>query len=181
LKRGRIIQAIEAALNGCHDGRPKLSESMLREILMILRDSAPDAPTEIADQLDCIPGKDFKEAYALQTASEMLRQGGVQWPEDDYRRARDCMLGILRDDAWTIDIGGEAWFDNAFQHAVGILSLTATKASQEEPGTKVMTDGYNRLRDALDWFTSHEVEKKLGHLPQWVIMARELIAPVSRS
>lgn len=39
-----------------------------------------------------------------------------------------------------------------------------------------MVDGYNRLRDALSWFDSHEVEKKLGHLPQWVVMARELFA-----
>lgn len=33
---------------------------------------------------------------------------------------------------------------------------------------------YNLLRDALVWFSSHEVEKKLGHLPQWVVTAREL-------
>jgi len=37
-----------------------------------------------------------------------------------------------------------------------------------------MTIGYNLLRDALVWFSSHEVEKKLGHLPQWVAMGREL-------
>lgn len=36
MKRGRIIQAIEAALNGYHDGCPKLAESMLREILRVL-------------------------------------------------------------------------------------------------------------------------------------------------
>jgi hypothetical protein len=38
-----------------------------------------------------------------------------------------------------------------------------------------MTNSYNLLRDALSWFSSHEVEKKLGHLPQWVVMARELL------
>ncbi len=146
---------------------------------MVLRHE--DMPNEIADQLDCIPGKDFKEAYALQTASEMLRQGGVQWSEDDYRRARDCMLRILRDDAWTIDIGGEAWFDNAFQHAVGILSLTAAKTAEDDRGITKMTRGYNLLRDALAWFSSHEVEKKLGHLPQWVDMARDLIPPHKHS
>ena len=31
------------------------------------------------------------------------------------------------------------------------------------------------LRDALSWFDSHEVEEKLGHLPQWVNMARRLL------
>lgn len=79
MKPGRIIQAIEAALNGQHDGCPKLPESMLREI-----------------------------------------------------------LGVLR-----------------------------------------RTDSFNRLRDALVWFTSHEVEKKLGHLPQWVVMGQELLPDFS--
>lgn len=37
-----------------------------------------------------------------------------------------------------------------------------------------MTEGYNRLRDALVWFDAHEVEKRLGHLPQWVALGREL-------
>jgi hypothetical protein len=36
-------------------------------------------------------------------------------------------------------------------------------------------DGYNILRDAVVWFDSHEVEKKLGHLPQWMVTARELL------
>lgn len=36
------------------------------------------------------------------------------------------------------------------------------------------TDGYNVMRDALSWFEAHEVEKKLGHLPQWVTMARKI-------
>lgn len=37
-----------------------------------------------------------------------------------------------------------------------------------------MTDGYNILRSALAWFDSHEVEAKLGHLPQWVDDGRKL-------
>lgn len=40
--------------------------------------------------------------------------------------------------------------------------------------TKRHTDGYNIMRDALSWFEAHDVEKKLGHLPQWVVMAREV-------
>jgi len=52
----------------------------------------------------------------------------ADWAEDDYKRARDCMLGILRDSAWTITKDrDEKQFDNAFQHAVGILSLTARR------------------------------------------------------
>jgi hypothetical protein len=49
------------------------------------------------------------------------------WDDADYQRARDCMIGILRGKAWTISEGsrGVDEFDNAFQHAVGILSLTA--------------------------------------------------------
>lgn len=50
----------------------------------------------------------------------------------------------------------------------------ATSASRRPKGIAKMTEGYNRLRDALIWFDSHEVEKKLGHLPQWVVMGREL-------
>lgn len=38
-----------------------------------------------------------------------------------------------------------------------------------------IVDGYNILRDAVVWFDSHEVEKKLGHLPQWMVTARELL------
>lgn len=44
----------------------------------------------------------------------------------------------------------------------------------EAKAVEKMTEGYNRLRDALIWFDSHEVEKKLGHLPQWVVMGRNL-------
>lgn len=44
----------------------------------------------------------------------------------------------------------------------------------EQKAQQRMVDGYNLLRDALAWFSSHEVEKKLGHLPQWVAMGREL-------
>jgi hypothetical protein len=44
-----------------------------------------------------------------------------------------------------------------------------------------MVEGYNLLRDALVWFESHEVEKKLGHLPQWVDMAKKLISSDKRS
>lgn len=40
--------------------------------------------------------------------------------------------------------------------------------------TKRQIDGYNVMLDALSWFEAHEVEKKLGHLPQWVPMAREI-------
>lgn len=37
------------------------------------------------------------------------------------------------------------------------------------------TEGYNILRAALAWFSSHSAESKLGHLPQWVTMGRELV------
>jgi hypothetical protein len=47
----------------------------------------------------------------------------------------------------------------------------------EEKRMQRMTDGYNLLRDALVWFDSHEVEQKLGHVPQWVAMARALLSP----
>jgi hypothetical protein len=33
-------------------------------------------------------------------------------------------------------------------------------------------EAFNLLRDALSWFDAHEVEKQLGHLPQWVVSAR---------
>lgn len=50
----------------------------------------------------------------------------ASWDDIDYQRARDCMIGVLRGNAWTIRDGKMSnEFDNAFQHAVGILSLTA--------------------------------------------------------
>lgn len=45
---------------------------------------------------------------------------------------------------------------------------------EERKALQRMTDGYNILRGALVWFDSHDVEKKLDHLPQWVAMGREL-------
>jgi len=48
-------------------------------------------PADIADQLDSIPGNNFNEAYALQTASEMLRQAAsYSCPNrcDDYQNIR---------------------------------------------------------------------------------------------
>lgn len=51
------------------------------------------------------------------------------WNDEDYNRARDCMIGLLRGRGWTISEGsrGVEEFDNAFQHAVGILALTITR------------------------------------------------------
>ncbi len=37
-----------------------------------------------------------------------------------------------------------------------------------------MTEGFKVLRSALAWFSSHEVEKKIEHLPQWVIDGRRI-------
>lgn len=50
--------------------------------------------------------------------------GPVSWSDEDYARAKRCMIEILRKDGWFIHGDkGAAEFDNAFQHAVGILSL----------------------------------------------------------
>jgi hypothetical protein len=50
------------------------------------------------------------------------------WSDEDYNRARDCMIGILRGHAWTIRDGRMSdEFDNAFQHAVGLLALTVSR------------------------------------------------------
>lgn len=59
---------------------------------------------------------------------------GVSWSEEDYKHARDCMIGLLRGRAWTISEGsrGVDEFDNAFQHAVGILALTASPLASTE-------------------------------------------------
>jgi hypothetical protein len=55
-------------------------------------------------------------------------------------------------------------------------SMAAFVAAKERNANAKMVDGYNLLRDALVWFESHSVEEKLGHLPQWVEMARHLTA-----
>jgi hypothetical protein len=57
----------------------------------------------------------------------------------------------------------------------GLLALGLRTVNASMRRGLTMTNSYNLLRDALSWFTSHEVEKKLGHLPQWVVMGRELL------
>ena len=56
------------------------------------------------------------------------------------------------------------------------LSCAVCGREQPDDGAEIqkMTDGYNAMRDALSWFDSHEVETKLGHLPQWVVTGREI-------
>lgn len=63
---------------------------------------------------------------------------GVSWRDEDYNRARDCMIGLLRGHGWTIVHGrrDQKEFDNAFQHAVGILALTASPISSTDRGGK---------------------------------------------
>jgi hypothetical protein len=53
-------------------------------------------------------------------------------------------------------------------------SMREFSEREDRKAVEKMTEGYSRLRDALIWFDAHEVEKKLGHLPQWVVMGREL-------
>lgn len=53
-------------------------------------------------------------------------------------------------------------------------SMREFSEQEERKAAEKMTAGYNLLRDALIWFDSHDVEKKLGHLPQWVAIGREL-------
>ncbi len=55
-------------------------------------------------------------------------------------------------------------------------SIADWRAAEDRKANERMVAGYNLLRDALAWFDSHSVEEKLGHLPQWVDMARQLIA-----
>jgi hypothetical protein len=51
----------------------------------------------------------------------------VSWSDEDYARARDCMIDVLRNRGWSISPTRRDPddFDEAFQHAVGILGLTA--------------------------------------------------------
>lgn len=53
-------------------------------------------------------------------------------------------------------------------------SIAAWRDAEDRKANERMVEGYNILRGALVWFDSHEVEGKLGHLPQWVVMGREL-------
>lgn len=88
-------------------------------------------------------------AWEMEAAAEMMKavhlltlvavpgvaQGSpshASWSDADYARARDCMIGLLRGHGWTISEGskGVGEFDNAFQHAVGILSLSNQGASK---------------------------------------------------
>lgn len=53
-------------------------------------------------------------------------------------------------------------------------SMAAFRDAESRKAQDRMVDGYNLLRDALAWFDAEEVEKNLGHLPQWVPKARYL-------
>lgn len=53
-------------------------------------------------------------------------------------------------------------------------SMAAYVRSEEKKTHDRMVDGYNIMCAALAWFSSHSVEEKLGHVPQWVTMGREL-------
>jgi hypothetical protein len=35
---------------------------------------------------------------------------------------------------------------------------------------------FNLIRDAVSWADAHEVERKLGHTPQWLVHARAALA-----
>ena len=54
-------------------------------------------------------------------------------------------------------------------------SMREFREAEERKAVAKMTDGYNCLRDALVWFDTHDVEIKLGHLPQWVVAARRFV------
>lgn len=59
-------------------------------------------------------------------------------------------------------------------------SMAEFSAAEDRKAQQRMVDGYNTLRDALSWFDSHEVEAKLGHMPQWVVTARDIVARAPR-
>lgn len=72
-----------------------------------------------------------------QNSPTPIRTEHVEWAEADYRNARDCMYGILCHGESGYPNRSE--FDNAFQHAVGILSLTAKRCANE-PQASAVTD-----------------------------------------
>jgi hypothetical protein len=59
------------------------------------------------------------------------------WDDDDYKKARDCALGIINQQRHVGEKVALDVFDNAFQHAVGMLALTA-RASKSK---KLSSDG----------------------------------------
>jgi hypothetical protein len=66
-----------------------------------------------------------------------------------------------------------------FPNGQAIIDIRAALAASQETNADLaalpkMTSGYNTLRDALSWFDAHEVESKLGHLPEWAMAARAL-------
>jgi hypothetical protein len=77
------------------------------------------------------------ENVGYELTSDQLRGGPAQgtttcdWDDADYTKARDCMRSIL------LPLGPTAlWtenFDNAFQHAVGMLSLSARVHAERSP------------------------------------------------
>lgn len=98
--------------------------------------SLPSGESDPAVTLDCA-GADTSPAAQP-----------VAWREEDYRKARDRMLEILRENrAWSITKDqGEKEFDDAFQHAVGILFLATTV---EQYVAKTIKDGFAHYRTLL--------------------------------
>jgi hypothetical protein len=76
----------------------------------------------------------------------------VAWTDEAYTKARDCMVDILRKRSWCITERGVGEFDEAFQHAVGLLSLNATP-----PSPCVEQGG-----DCADYFRRGVWQEKLG-------------------
>jgi hypothetical protein len=119
----------------------------------------------------------------------------ASWTDEDYCRARDCMLEILRmNNAWSITKDqGEKEFDNAFQHAVGILSLTARQITVPQaawqPIETAPKDGTRILATIIDRPQNTYVVRyresswQAGPLGEWVAYPthwQPLPAPLSR-
>lgn len=64
--------------------------------------------------------------------------------------------------------------NNSSMEAETQASMAAFRETQDRKARERMVEGYNLLRGALAWFDSHEVEKELGHVPQWVESGRRL-------
>lgn len=77
----------------------------------------------------------------------------VRWHDEDYIIARDCMMEVLRNRGWSINenSGGISQFDDAFQHAVGILALNARPLDPAQTEMK-WRDGAPTRPWSQEWF-----------------------------
>jgi hypothetical protein len=86
----------------------------------------------------------------------------VAWTDEAYTKARDCMVDILRKRSWCITERGVGEFDEAFQHAVGLLSLNATPPRPALSREEIARIIFDEACGKKNWDNDYYFEERNG-------------------